>query len=187
MVDAVYYLVGVLANQNFPGCDLENIEFPKLSKKKGVMFALAMSLPEYLSQKMGEWVDPKTRPLLMKIQRIFSVLQGLFFINFLARNGPFDIIHWLFGLRYKLVDPSRRRFLDNEYLNKTIVWGHFVKLFLLLLPMLRRSVFPVIAQKLYMYSSYIGPFMSGAGFDDTEFSKCVVCSDQRPTNVVRNT
>lgn len=186
VTDFAYILAGTLSGQNFPGCDLENLAFPKLRRWKAVLLAVAVSLPEFVFQKLMDRATPKQRDRLARLRRVFSLVQTLLFVNFIAKNGPIDIIHWLFGIKYSVVDPSRRRFLDNEYLNKTVVWNHFVRVFLLLLPFLRRTIFPAVAQRLYLFSSYIGPFMGGSNFDESEFTKCAVCGDSRPTNSRKN-
>lgn len=178
-ISVSYHLAVGFWQKNYPGCELENIRFPKLSRSKGLLYALFVSLPGYILRKANNRWTRRT-------QAVISVAQGLLFLNFIARNGPIDFTHWLFNIRYSPVDPSRRRFLDNEYLNKTVIWSYFVKVFLTLLPVFQRSVFPAIAQKLYLYSSYIGPFMSSGNFDESEFSKCVVCGDSRPSNVIKN-
>lgn len=186
LTDFAYVLAGTLSGQNFPGCELENLAFPKMRKWKAVLLALALSLPDFVLQRLMDKASPEQRNSIARVRRVFSLIQTILFVNFIAKNGPIDFIHWLFGIQYSVVDPARRRFLDNEYLNKTVVWNHFVRVFLLLLPVLRRTVFPAVAQRLYLFSSYIGPFMGGANFDESEFSKCAVCGDSRPTNSRKN-
>lgn len=186
MIDFAYNFACTFFQKNFPGCDLENIAFPIFSKRKSLLFSLFISVFKYSIAKIHKSANPEIQIKLNKMQSLFKIINLLFFLNFLRKNTAINFTHWLFGIIYKPLNPNNRRFLDNEYLNRTIVWNYFIQGFLTILPMLQRTMFPSLIKKLYLYSSYIGPFMASSNFDDDEFLKCAVCNDNKPANIVEN-
>ena len=181
-----YYFCCSYFQKNFPGCELENVAFPKFSKFKGILFTIYKSFCVYLFQKLKNSKQKKLQNIAKKIEKVVQIFEFVFFFNFLRKNGPIDFSHWLFNIKYDVIDQGKRRFLDNEYLNKTMVWNYLIQSFLGFMPVLQKTIFPALIKRLYMYSSYIGPFLASSNLNDDEFIKCCLCGDDRPSNPVEN-
>jgi len=171
---------------NYPGCELENIRFPTFSRKKGLAYVVVSVVLPYALSKLAKSKNSSVQQKTRRVQTVLKIVNMLFFLKFLYSKGSINLMHYLFGINYTIINPKQRRFLDNEYLNKTIIWGHFSTFLLTILPFLKRTIFPAVIKKLYLYSSYIGPFLGSSNLNEDEFKRCVICQGEKPTNPCAN-
>lgn len=181
-INLLYSSSCVLMRNNYPGCELENVRFPIFSRKKGIAYIVLSVIIPYALSKLAKSKSDRIKLGAKRAQTILKIVDLLFFLKFLYKNGSINLIHFLFNINYSIINPKQRRFLDNEYLNKTIIWGHFATFLLTVLPILKTTIFPALMKKLYLYSSYIGPFLGSSNLNEDEFKRCIVCQSEKPTN-----
>lgn len=78
-------------------------------------------------------------------------------------------------------DETRLRWLDYEYLNRTVVWEELSKLLTFVLPILSSAGSINIFKKIFLFTTLLGPLsMDLKSDDDKAMLACSRCSANPP-------
>ena len=150
-VDLAFAACVAMARKNPPGCELENIGFPQFNRLGAVFYVLIEAVLPYALKKYS-----RTSATVARAHKLHRLANFLIFLRFLKTGVHASLTELLLGIRYHVVNPSNKRFLDNEFLNRTVIWRHFYSLLLAVLPVLQSTIFPKMLELIYTYSSYLG-------------------------------
>lgn len=133
----LYWGIVILGNKNFPGCSLENIKFPSLTLPKSFIYLIFQCVLPYLIIKAKAKTSLKSLKFLRRIETLIKIINLLILLNFIAHGSYFNLIERFLDIKYTKIQQNKRRFIDNEFLNKTILWKYYFSFLRILLPFLK--------------------------------------------------
>ncbi len=150
IINVLYSLMIVYFKKNPPGCSLENINLNLRTTFNKVCYIFFDSIFPYLL------IKKKDSFFFQKVEKIYKFLNLLVFLNFLRKGRAISLVDYTSRVEYSKINPNHKRFIDNEFLNKNIIWKYIFSFAITLLPFLTNTIFPSLIKKLYIYSSYLG-------------------------------
>ena len=154
---------------------MENIKYAPNSKLRFFLFTISKIIVSLISKssnnEFGEFV-----------KRFFKILNFASLILFFIKKDAYpDIFHQLFAIKFIGMLPPKKRFIDYQYLNRTVIWDYCSELGMLVYPSITNSKYLTSFAKILSSSSMAGSFLGKPKKKDN--GKCSFCGEI-PTNVM---
>jgi len=156
-----------------------------LNIRQKIGYLMLCVLPGYFIEHIKRFAQKKKIPSLLRfinmIERIWSVLDLLNFLAFINGSLYVNIPLRILEFRYQILDQNRLRWIDYDYLNRTVIWREISEFFIHVLPILG-SLAPLL-KKLFFFTTLLGPLSVNLDSDDTKYA-CKDCGTN-PPNIPR--
>ena len=181
-----YNILGVLSEGGFAGFFLENLKYRHTTRLRLLLFTFSRILIPFVIKRLKKIENRPYRRVIKVLKKLLEGVNVFFFFKFLVTgNHDVDLFHYLFGISYEPAVMGKRRFLDYQYLNRTIIWDYMSTLILLLFPVISKSRVISQIRNLLVSTSNSGSFLNKLKSNRIEF-ECGVCKTPKPVNVSSN-
>ena len=79
------------------------------------------------------------------------------------------------------IEPDKLRWLDYEYLNRTVVWEQISNFFVFVLPMFNSLRMVNLFKKMFLFTTLLGPLMMSLESQEDKILSCRICGAETPT------
>jgi len=197
VVNLIYYRYTVARDNPLPGHEIQNLQyasrtatgdFTVLTKQQKILLFVLDIFGRYLVEKIQYYFENKDDESLSKtmktLKRLFTWLEKIYklfdFINFLLFIKSLRYhtpIERLLQIVYKSIKQGVKRYLDFEYMNRTIIWNILSDFMGFAIPYVQYGLGEVL-RKIFFFTTFIGSI--SMDIQEPENS-CGICKDEKVT------
>ena len=190
----LFYRLGIYRDEELPGFGFENCRIcsdeetgePLLKRQKIGYLVLGILVP-YLFKKLKRYFGSQVQGvnkkylILKYIEGVYKFCEAINTIQIIRGALYPNLLHRILEIRYQVIDPKQRRWLEYEFMNRTIVWQEISNFLVFLLPYMNSLPITKMAKKLWLFTTLLGPLsMDLKSDDDKHKMACAHCSANPP-------
>eukprot|EP01017_Pseudomicrothorax_dubius_P016384 TRINITY_DN1859_c0_g1_i2.p1 TRINITY_DN1859_c0_g1~~TRINITY_DN1859_c0_g1_i2.p1 ORF type:complete len:306 (-),score=32.90 TRINITY_DN1859_c0_g1_i2:4-822(-) len=171
IIDFIFFRFTLAMDLSTPGQTWQNLKLILNQRNKRLYLLLEIVLP-YVYAKASR-LSSGAADVLQRALQLYRVVDLFNFIRFLATGSFPRVSHRIMNVDYEYIDAKRRRYLDFELLNRTVVWNVFSDFMITVVPILQKSRLFAAFKRLFHFTTFLGSLSGGE--DESMTTICGIC------------